>query len=179
RHEQWTAGAGWLQEKTEHTVITTVTGFKNYWTHTLKADYAINVGFLGGPGTPTINLSSGGNLLLQGDVTVHSGGQITLTSLHGSVLGNTSTGVFNDAPTISAAAGAVRLVVEGGGDALNVTAGGNINITTITSDAKSSSLRGGNITSTFGNVVLIAPDDIDAANPGASLVKASRVELWS
>src|SRR5204863_9580415 len=78
-----------------------------------------------------------------------------------------------------AAAGAVRLVVEGGVDALNVTAGGNINITTITSDAKSSSLRVGNITSTFGNVVLIAPDDIEAANPGASLVKGSRVERGS
>ena len=56
-----------------------------------------------------------------------TGGQITLTSLHGSVLGNTNTGVFNDAPTVTATAGAVRLVVEGGVDTLNVNAGGNVN----------------------------------------------------
>ncbi len=37
--QSWTTGGGWLRKKTVHTKTTEITGQKDYYTHTLKADY--------------------------------------------------------------------------------------------------------------------------------------------
>ncbi|UUZ54414.1 hypothetical protein LP419_39705 [Massilia sp. H-1] len=84
--EEWQTGGGWLRTKTYHTQITEETGQKDYYTHALRADYAIGVAFLGGSGS-TINVSSKKDLLIQGNVSVANGGSVTLNSTDESVLG--------------------------------------------------------------------------------------------
>jgi hypothetical protein len=37
----WTTGGGWLRQKTYHTETITETGFKDYYTHYLRADYPV------------------------------------------------------------------------------------------------------------------------------------------
>ncbi|HET6787449.1 MAG TPA: hypothetical protein VFH49_05785, partial [Aquabacterium sp.] len=174
--DEWETGGGWLREKTYHTKITIITGLKDYYTHTLKADYPIDVGFIGGSSSPFINLQSKKDLLLQGDVSVADGGTITLTSLQENVLGAEQTAIFNDAPTVSAVAGEVRLLVEGGNGTLEVTAGKDIHITAITEDVDSS-LTVGQVVTTGGDVTLVAKDGIEASNAATSLIKGNRIEL--
>jgi Ca2+-binding RTX toxin-like protein len=174
--EEWTTGGGWLREKTYHTKITTISGQKDFYTHSLKADYPINIDFVGGSATPFITISSSQDLLIQGDITVADGGEITLTSTLGSVTGTDTTAIFNDSPTVSAIHGDVRLVVEGGEGPLSVTAGGDIRITAVTDD-QDSSLTVASVVSSGGDVALIAADGIEAGNPATSLVRGDRVEL--
>ncbi|MGC9329556.1 MAG: hypothetical protein ACP5I1_18115, partial [Candidatus Hinthialibacter sp.] len=66
--DEW--GGGWLREKTYYTRITTVTGIKDYFTHTLKADYPVDIEFIQGPQSPEINITSGGDIRLQGELSV-------------------------------------------------------------------------------------------------------------
>ena len=66
--QTWTTGGGWLRSKTNHTLTTVVQGIKDYYTHTLKADLPIALGFLAGPTTPSINVTSTGDIVLQGNI---------------------------------------------------------------------------------------------------------------
>jgi len=172
--KNWETGGGWLRTKTYHTKITEIEGQKDYYTHTLKADYAIGIGFVGNTGS-TINVSSTLDLLVQGDITVANGGAVTLNSTQRSVLGTGLTGVYNDAPDITAGLDA-KILVEGGVGVLNVTAGRHIDITAI-DDGIDASLTLGQVVSTGGSTRLIADDGLDASNAATSLVQGTRVTL--
>ncbi|MDH5205300.1 MAG: hypothetical protein OEW36_06520, partial [Hylemonella sp.] len=171
--EEWETGGGWLSTKTYHTKITEIAGQKDYYTHTLKADYPIAIDFVGSS-TSTIHLSSKNDLLIQGDVKVADGGSVSLTSGLGSVLGGEANAIYNDAPDVTAARDA-RLLVEGGEGVLNVWAGRHIEISTVLDD-KDSSLMVDQVVSTGGNTSLRARDGITAADGGA-LVQGNRVTL--
>jgi hypothetical protein len=50
----WKTGGGFLSKKTIHVETVTVTGLKDYYTHALKADYPIAVGFVEGPAASSL-----------------------------------------------------------------------------------------------------------------------------
>ena len=180
--KEWETGGGWLRTKTYHTEVTIEQGQKDYYTHALKADYAIGVQFVGGTAS-TINLSSRGDLLVQGNVTVAHGGSVILNSDDGSVTGGETVAIFNDAPTVTAGLD-VRLIVEGGVDVLHVHAGRNITITgvadvaTLEEPVTTSALTLGQVVSDAGNTTLTAADGLRTrSDPLLTFVQGNRVEL--
>ena len=174
---QWQEGGGWLQEKRFYTEFTEIGGLKDYYTHTLRADKPIAISFAANAGAAKIDISSDGDLLIQGDISVAEGGQVTLESTLGSVLGGETNAIFNDAPEVDAH-GSVRLLVEGGEGTLEVTAGGDIWVTGISDVGDpDTSLTVGTIESKAGDVTVIAADGILAADATTSFVKGNRVEL--
>src|SRR5258708_3337387 len=172
--KQWTEGGGWLQTKHDITEVTTITGKKDYYTHSLKADYAVSISAAGNTSSH-INISSSKDLLVGGNITVASGGDVSLTSTSGSVLGNGTAAIFNDDLNITAAGNATGILVEGGPDPVNVHAGGNIGITAIQGGVDRS-LKVDQIISAGGYVKLVAPDGISVVNPGTSLIQGEIIE---
>ncbi|MDV7395912.1 hypothetical protein RZS08_31260, partial [Arthrospira platensis SPKY1] len=69
----WTTGGGWLRQKTIHTETITETGFKNYFTHYLRADYPIIITAAKGVGTPGLNITSVGSVIFRGNVSLADG----------------------------------------------------------------------------------------------------------
>ena len=236
--DTWTTGGGWLRKKTVHTRITEVVGLKDVYTHTLKADYPISVGFIQGPSNPVIDIWTRGDLFLEGDIESPEHGVINLTSLTGSITSKAEIAVYGATPRVVAGTGAedvISLSVEGikrttdarhdgqsgtpvtlhPGDlvtrtdglyrytgsqqvnfnltgatytddskwlkvanrSLYATAGGDISIRAISPSNTYSRLVVDMVSSTFGDVVLSAPQGITAAG-GTSLVGGDRVELF-
>jgi hypothetical protein len=68
-YEPWTTGGGWLRTKTVHTLTVQTYGEKDYYTHTIKADYPIDIEILQGPAIPSINIDTAQDLYLQGTIT--------------------------------------------------------------------------------------------------------------
>ena len=58
--DNWTTGGGWLQTKSYHKLVTTVSGVKDFYTHTLEADRSIKIDFVAGPSAPSVSITSGG-----------------------------------------------------------------------------------------------------------------------
>ncbi|HKB54369.1 MAG TPA: hypothetical protein VKD22_10235, partial [Ramlibacter sp.] len=123
-----------------------------------------------------INISSTHDLLVEGNITVPNGGDVSLTSSSGSVLGNGTAAIFNDDLNIDAAGDATGILVEGGPDPVNVHAGGNISVTAIQGGVDRS-LTVDQIISTNGYVKLVAPDGINVVNTGTSLIQGESIEL--
>src|SRR5204862_4977436 len=92
--DSWTTGGGWLRKKTVHTLITVVQGLKDYYTHTLKADYPIAITFVAGSATPSITVRSVRDILLQGNIESPAAGSISITSSAGSVTSSPSGAIF-------------------------------------------------------------------------------------
>ncbi|MGI2027111.1 LEPR-XLL domain-containing protein [Endozoicomonas acroporae] len=110
--ETWTTGGGWLRKKTVHTKITVVEGLKDYYTHSLKADYDIAIDFLSGNSQPDVNISSKGDITLAGKIKMADEGTLSILSTHGAI--TMSDGVY--ALTSQAdieAKGTVRVILEG------------------------------------------------------------------
>jgi hypothetical protein len=83
--DSWTTGGGWLRKKTVHTKITVIEGLKDYYTHSLKADYDININFLGSNGTPNVDIESRGNIVFAGKVKLADAGSLNVRSEFGSI----------------------------------------------------------------------------------------------
>src|SRR5262249_16046299 len=129
--KQWTEGSGWLRTKTYITEVTEVTGQKDYYTHSLKADYPVQIGFTS-TNSSNIHITTTTVLLLRATIEARAGGPLAIGTTGGPLLGSGAAAVFNEGPDINVA-GDVRLLVEGGSQVgpLNVHAGGNIDITAL------------------------------------------------
>ncbi|MCP4707532.1 MAG: hypothetical protein GY869_02815, partial [Planctomycetes bacterium] len=173
--EPWTTGGGWLRKKTVHTLTTQIEGIKDYYTHTLRADFPIDISFVQGPPTQQISIATTNDLYIQGNINSPDTGTIILSSDNGSITSPESVAIYGMSPTITAG-GDVLVNVEGDKGPLNVTAGGDITITAISLDNETSILVVGDIITSGGDVFLDAPDGIRAYD-GASDIEGDRVEL--
>ncbi len=190
----WTTGGGWLRKKTYHTLTTQSFGQKDYYTHTLKADYPIAISFIEGPATPSINISTARDVYLQETVTSPSDGAISVTSAEGDVIFSDTAAILGASPDIQAG-GSVRANVEGARESngtvlaaspgvqndpqvLNITSAGDIEIRVVFDPAgnQSSTIGVGQIISTGGNVILHAGDGIQA-HDASSLISGNQIEL--
>jgi hypothetical protein len=174
---QWTTGGGWLRYKTVHTLITEIEGQKDYYTHTLKADYPIGISFIQGPANPEISVETKGDLYLQGNITSPEVGTIHLTSDTGSITAPETVAIFGSNLTLGAG-DSISLNVEGNRGQLNVTAGHDIQINAVSPDNQSSFLVIGNIITTGSDIKLIAPNGIEAYDPN-SVIRGNRIELFA
>ena len=186
--DTWTTGGGWLRKKTVHTKTTTVTGRKDFYTHTLRADRPIAVNFLQGSAAPRIDINVQQNLFLQGDIDSPVSdpdgsrtplGTIELTSSQGSILADDTVGIYGANPLLSAGTGqedAIKVTLEGDKGALTATAGGNISVTAVSLDNASSRLTIDKVESTGGNVSLNAANGIETKG-SAGVVRGDRIAL--
>jgi hypothetical protein len=86
------------------------------YTHTLKADYPIAINFIQGSTAPEINISTSGNLILEGDVNSPEHGVINFTSLTGSIVSAERVAIYGAIPNLQAGPDAddvIRLRIEG------------------------------------------------------------------
>ncbi|MCJ8298506.1 MAG: hypothetical protein MJK13_06145, partial [Pseudomonadales bacterium] len=110
--DTWTTGGGWLRKKTIHTKLTTIEGLKDYYTHSLKADYDININFLGSNATPNVNIVSAGNIIFSGKIKLADAGSLNVTSVNGSI--NMADGVYALTEQASFQAyGDINIILEG------------------------------------------------------------------
>lgn len=110
--ESWTTGGGWLRKKTVHTKITVVEGLKDYYTHSLKADYDIAIDFLSGNSQPDVNITSKGDIILAGKIKLADEGTLNILSIHGSITMNDAVYALTSQADIEAK-GTVRMILEG------------------------------------------------------------------
>ncbi|MBF0462627.1 MAG: hypothetical protein HQL87_14685, partial [Magnetococcales bacterium] len=179
----WTTGGGWLRKQTVHTVTTTVTGIKDYYTNNLRADYPIAVSFLQGASAPEINIHTPGTLLLNGSISLGGDpnavgvqvpapdpdpfGPNPVPSQGGISLGSDTLQVGDNvvisgaAPKISSN-GSVSVKLENAWGVLNVKAKGDINITALKND-NHGTLHLGTILAD-GSITVKAMDALDLYN---------------
>ncbi|MHC5183407.1 MAG: hypothetical protein ACYSPI_03920, partial [Planctomycetota bacterium] len=197
--QRWTTGGGWLRFKTIHLLTTKTEGEKDYYTHTLKADYPIEISFIQGPASPSINIHTKRDLYLQGTITSPQGGAITLTA-GDSVIFAEKAAVLGTSPTINAG-GSVRANVEGGDTSngtfqtaglvqdnqiqnnqqvLNIASENDIELRVVydPDGNQSSTIIVGQVSSTRGNVILYATGGIQPLD-GTSLISGNRIELYT
>ncbi len=154
---------------------TTEEGKKDFYTHTLKADYPISIQFANSPSTSTVNISSAGTIRFLGNVSVPTSGQVFVTSTGGSVLAADSAVFFGASPTVLAL-GAVDLQIEGNRGPLFVTAGDDVDLTAISLDNLSSSFAIGAVSSTDDTVRIDAKDGITNQS-STSTLRGDRIDL--
>ena len=171
----WTDGGGWLRKKTITVKVTEIKGLKDFYVHTLKADYPIDIVFSQGSAAPVTSIRSAGGIQFRANVDTPSSGSVVLTSSNGSIATNDGVALYGPSPTITAA-GSVDLFVEGDQGPLNVAAGGQINVSAISLDNVSSKIVYGDIVSLGGDVFLVARDGIEPDST-SSLIYGNRVEL--
>ncbi len=169
-------GGGWLRTKTCTTKIDITQGLKDFYTHSLKADYPIDILFTAGTQTPSISLVSAGGLTFEANMLTPNAGTVLLSSSGGDIVSVPSVALFGPTPTVIASNGEVLLTIEGDQGALNVLAQGDIDITAISADNVSSSLAIGTVNSLSGNVYLNGPSGITAAS-GSSVILGETIEL--
>jgi hypothetical protein len=186
----WTTGGGWLRKKTVHNKITIIEGLKDYYTHSLKADYAIDIGFLDSNAVPDIKIHSVGDVILTGKIDMPDVGLLDIRSSRGSVL--MSDGVF--ALTKEAnifAFNDIRVILEGNSTARGhtlVAQNGNINLGIVKDDNPGLNRDGSLATSSNelyidsiragGDVFINTAGGIFKATAGSAVsVEGDRVEL--
>ncbi|ETR64831.1 MAG: hypothetical protein OMM_15279, partial [Candidatus Magnetoglobus multicellularis str. Araruama] len=91
--KSWETGGGWLQETTYHTKVTTTTGVKDYYTHTLKADYPISIEFVQ-QDDPGVTINSKGNVSITGNIIEPEGAHSIELNSQGSVVASDGVGLF-------------------------------------------------------------------------------------
>ena len=168
-------GGGWLRTKTCTTKIDITTGIKDFYTHTLKADYPIDILFDQGPATPLTSIRSGGDILFEANMRTPLVGTVTIESVNGDVTNVPGTVLFGPSPTVTAG-GEVLLTVEGNRGPINVSAQGDVDLEAISLDNLTSSLDVGTIDSAEGDVYIIAANGIDS-HSFASIVRGEVIEL--
>ena len=157
------------------TIKTVVAGQKDMYTHTLKADFPIGIVFGNSPTTPSINISSHGGIRFLTSVYAPTSATMQLTSTGGSIVADDAAVIFGTNPVVIAA-GDVDLQIEGDVGSLNIFAGGDIDVTAVSTDNVSSSFSVTLVSSTGGDVFIHAPDGLTNASPTAK-VKGDRIEL--
>ena len=114
--DNWTTGGGWLQTKSYHKLVTTVSGVKDFYTHTLEADRPIAIDFVAGPSAPSVTITSGGSIDF-GEInvpdTVDSSVSITTTSDGANILQSISAGIFGTNDVTITSSGSLRANIEG------------------------------------------------------------------
>ncbi len=114
--DDWETGGGWLRKKTYHKLVTTVTGLKDFYTHTLEADRPIDIDFIDGPTAPEVNITSAGSISF-GEInvpdTVDSSVVIKTTSAGANILQNVSAGIFGTNDVVIDSGGTIRANIEG------------------------------------------------------------------
>gem|GEM_PF-5747045 len=169
------SGGGWLSKKTITTIRKTQEGVKDFFTHTLKADYPIAIEVSRGVSAPNITINSAGGIQIAGNIEAPTNGSVSLTSSGGSIIGIDSVAIYANSPVLNAN-GQIIVQIEGDRGTVNATAGGSISITAISKDNLSSRLIAGVIRSSGGDVSLTAANGIFAAK-ASSLITGNRVEL--
>ncbi len=144
KSESKTYGGGWLQEKLVRTKLTIDEGIKDFFTHTLKADYPVAIELTRGAAAPNINISSAGGIRLKGNVQTSTNGAVTLTSTAGSILADDAVAIYAATPTLFAS-GNIDVQIEGNRGVLNATAGRDMLITAISKDNATSRISVGAI----------------------------------
>ena len=151
-------------------------GYKDLYTHTLKADYPIGIHFGSSPANPSIHISSHGGIRLLSSIYSPANGSINLFSTGGSVLANEGAVVFGVSPAVIADMD-VDLLIEGDKGRLDVLAGGDIDLVAISADNLSSRFVIGTVISTGGDVRIQALDGISNASSTTSKIEGDRIEL--
>ena len=126
-------GGGWLRETVITTIKTTVTGLKDFYTYSLKADNPIEISATVGASLPTVDIQTTGTLRLSSSITL--GGNIAEESedfvpiaLSANALEVSGTAVFVGAlPEIKANSDVIIKVKDAQGK-LNIQAKGNIRV---------------------------------------------------
>ncbi|MFO0942485.1 MAG: hypothetical protein U0930_17240 [Pirellulales bacterium] len=182
--KRWTTGGGWLRKKTMHTEVTTISGVTDYYTHSLRADYPIQIDFVGSTAsTSAVQINSVGAVVLQGDFDVPTGSSVTVNSSGGNVIGASTVGFYGATPALTVA-GDININVETGHQPLVVTAGGNVvvdGITNSTNNGGSGDGPTGNVITVQqinanGDVFINAADGI-VAQDANSYIHGDRIEL--
>ncbi|WP_273523437.1 hypothetical protein [Rhodosalinus sediminis] len=193
----WSEGGGYLKKKTQYLEVTRVEGYTKYWDIGVRADKDIAIEFLTPDSGPEVRIESVGDVTFAGDVRTAPGAKVFLNpqfalpgedaAVNGGSLvaerGVSITGelqrvdtdgevrltLVNLVPDGAAGSGAVDslLDVRATGD-IDIRVGSNTNL-----DGRAT-VRA--LESTGGDVVLRAPQGIDAEDDGA-LVSGDRVEL--
>ena len=114
--DDWETGGGWLREKSYHKLVTTTSGLKDFYTHTLEADIPIGIDFVEGPDAPSVNIVSAGSVDF-GEInvpdTVASSVSITTTTAGANILQDTSAGIFGTNDVTIDSQGSLRANIEG------------------------------------------------------------------
>ncbi|MCP3936385.1 MAG: hypothetical protein GY708_13545, partial [Actinomycetia bacterium] len=189
---QSTSGGGWLRKKTVTTEITTTTGEKDFYTHTLKADYDIDIDFIQGPSVPQISIYSVGDIVLNGNLNAAIdandqvvNGTIDITSTAGSIT-QASSAFISAVDTTISSDGSQSVQIQGGISGskgattvvdTEVTGYGDI-LVNVVSDNQDSSIEVVRAIAHAGNVILAAADGIQPADSN-SIIKGNRVELFT
>ena len=174
--EQWTTGGGYMKKKTFHTLVTESLGTKQYWTHTLAADKAIDIEF-NHSANQSVNIDTSGDVIIRGDVRLGaSSATASITTSSGDIRNESGSGILGASVTLSASGGAVDLVLTGGTAAMDVTARNDIDLQIVGETNSEQSLVVGAINSTHGDVTLDVANSITAEN-GASLITGNTVSL--
>ena len=146
----WTTGGGFLRKKTYHTQRTEIQGIKNYYTHSLRADHPIEIGFIT-PDPQSATAAGALTISSSGDVTLTQGvdqaSQINITTTNERSISLRSL-LVQDAsvPLTLRAAGNIDLQVGGSSsstDAINLqaSAGGNLRVESISNAGAVAPLR--------------------------------------
>ncbi|MCA9197241.1 MAG: hypothetical protein KDA87_06870, partial [Planctomycetales bacterium] len=168
----------WYGKTTYYKEVTKWQDFKNIHTHSIKADRPFNINFIGYD-TGAVNVASGGDILLNGNIQNPSG-NTTLTSTAGQIVQyNDDAKVGGTNVTLSAATGigalgTVRTDLTNGNGILNATsAAGDIKLREV-----SGSLTVNQVTTALGTGdVTVSSQQSLFAQSSSSQVRGSFVEL--
>ncbi|MFM1904801.1 MAG: hypothetical protein RLZZ440_2701, partial [Planctomycetota bacterium] len=187
---QWTTGGGWLRSKTFHVQTTTITGLQDFYTHSLKADWPITVGFeVPSNGGGAISITSKGDVTFSDEVRNFR--SLTASSSEGGI---TASQLYLDDGARADLTAAADVAVMLGGSAASVarisltaTAGGDLTVSTFANggavaavdlarrtDGSPALVAGGRLALNTAGTVLLPAGEADATAP---LLRADRVEL--
>jgi hypothetical protein len=183
--KEWTEYANWLHFKGwQHYEWTHETGSTQTYMSSVKADHAIDIGFIG-QANGTIDINSNSNIALNGSLKNNNSlGTTTINTTTGSIMQNGGT-IHSDNINLNAVTGIKNINISSIGDNINlnaVTTNGDIIIGT-TSGLKDGKLTQGNlvlnkVNTGSGVVDLSAQGNIVQKGSGVS-VQGNRINLNS
>ena len=167
-------GGGWFQTETCTYLFDETSVVSDFYTHTLKADYPIEIEITPGSLSPEIKIHSDGGILFQDNMFSPDSATVELRSAVGDIRTAEGVALFGPSPTV-VAGGQVDLTIEGQQGPLNVSAAGDIEVSAVSEDNQTSSLEV-DLISTFGDVFLNAPNGVQGTDSDA-LVQGTRIEI--
>ncbi|MEO1524778.1 MAG: NosD domain-containing protein [Planctomycetota bacterium] len=167
-------GGGWFQTETCTYTLDETSVVSDFYTHTLKADYPIDIEITPGSLAPEIKIHSVGGILFQDHMYSPDSATVELRSAVGDIRTAERVALFGPSPTV-VAGGQVDLTIEGQQGPLNVSAAGDIEVHAVSEDNQTSSLEV-DLISTFGDVFLNAPNGVQGTDSDA-LVQGTRIEI--
>ena len=174
--ESWTTGGGYMRHKTQHKLVTTTLGKKDYYTYSMDADEAINVVF-DAASSQTLSINTDGNVLLRGNLEMgHSNATVDVTA-GGRITSDGAAGILGANDVDLDAAGNIDLTLEGSSTAYDVyTTEGNIDLTVVSETAGAADLVVTRVQTDDGDITLTVGDDLTAED-GNSIIRGDHVRL--